>query len=300
MRILISGASGLIGTSLCEHLSQQGHDVVKLVRRAARAPHEISWNPADGEIPHDAMQNVDAVINLAGAGVGDKRWTKRYKREILQSRLDATQTLVKAISTSSTTPKVFLNASAIGFYGDRKAEVVDETSIAGSGFLADVVTAWEAAAMPLQASGVRVALLRTGLVLTPKGGAFAKLLPLFKLGLGGQIGNGQQYWSFISLTDEVRAIEFLLTHPVSGPVNLTAPHPVTNKEATRALAKLLRRPALLPVPAFALRIVIGEFAEDITTGACIKPKVLSDAGFTWLHPSIDLAIKAEVLPPTVE
>jgi uncharacterized protein (TIGR01777 family) len=238
------------------------------------------------------MENVDAVINLSGAGVGDRRWTKKYKNTILQSRLDSTRTLVNAINAATNKPSIFVNASAIGFYGDRGGEKVNENSPIGSGFLADVVQQWEAEATSAQ---TRVAMLRTGLVLTPKGGAFAKLLPLFKLGLGGVIAGGKQYWSFISITDEIRAIDFVLNNDVSGPVNLTAPHPVTNREVTTALAKALHRPALLPVPGFALRIVLGEFSSDITGGAAVIPAKLQNAGFQWLHPTIESAIEAEVL-----
>ena len=292
MRILISGGSGLIGSALIPHLTKQGHSVTYLVRRPARNANEISWNPATGELDSQAMENVDAVINLSGAGVGDRRWTKKYKNTILQSRLDSTRTLVNAINAATNKPSIFINASAIGFYGDRGSEKVNENSPIGIGFLANVVQQWEAEATSAQ---TRVAMLRTGLVLTPKGGAFAKLLPLFKLGLGGVIAGGKQYWSFISITDEIRAIDFVLNNDVSGPVNLTAPHPVTNREVTTALAKALHRPALLPVPGFALRIVLGEFSSDITGGAAVIPAKLQNAGFQWLHPTIESAIEAEVL-----
>ena len=292
MRILISGGSGLIGSALIPHLTKQGHSVTYLVRRPARNANEILWNPATGELDSQAMENIDAVINLSGAGVGDRRWTKKYKNTILQSRLDSTRTLVNAINAATNKPSIFINASAIGFYGDRGSEKVNENSPIGIGFLANVVQQWEAEATSAQ---TRVAMLRTGLVLTPKGGAFAKLLPLFKLGLGGVIAGGKQYWSFISITDEIRAIDFVLNNDVSGPVNLTAPHPVTNREVTTALAKALHRPALLPVPGFALRIVLGEFSSDITGGAAVIPAKLQNAGFQWLHPTIESAIEAEVL-----
>ena len=295
MRILISGGSGLIGSALTPFLESQGHTVISLVRRPVRNEHEISWNPARHEIADNALDGIDAVINLSGAGVGDRRWTKSYKKQILQSRLDATSTLVNAIAKSPHKPQVLLNGSAIGFYGDRGEERVNEDSARGAGFLADVVEQWEAAALKATDAGVRVALLRTGLVLTPKGGAFAKLLPLFKLGLGGTIAGGKQFWSVISLTDEVRAIEFALTHDVHGAVNLTIPHPPTNREVTNSLAKILKRPALLPVPGFALHLVLGEFASDITAGAAVIPQKLSAAGFEWKHPTIDKAIAAEVI-----
>ncbi|MEY4348288.1 MAG: hypothetical protein RIS43_707 [Actinomycetota bacterium] len=298
MRILISGGSGLIGSALTPYLKSQGHTVISLVRRPARNDQEVTWNPARHEIPAHALDNIDAIINLSGAGVGDRRWTKSYKQQILQSRLDATNTLVEAIAQSSAKPRVLLNGSAIGFYGDRGEERVTEDSPRGAGFLADVVEQWEAAAVKASAFGVRVALLRTGLVLTPKGGAFAKLLPLFKLGLGGKIASGKQFWSVISLTDEVRAIEFALTHEIHGAVNLTIPQPPRNSEVTKVLSRLLRRPAFVAVPGFALDIVLGEFASDITTGAAVIPQKLIDAGFTWKHSTVDLAIAAAVLGET--
>lgn len=286
MRILISGASGLIGKALVSHLESDGHDVVKLVRRNPKSLSEVSWNPAKHELDVSKLGNIDAVINLSGAGVGDRRWTNSYKNEILNSRLDATSTLVNAINSMVVKPKVLLNASAIGFYGDRGAAEVDESSTKGTGFLSDVVQAWESAALNLQNSGVRVVLLRTGLVFTHRGGALGKLLPLFKLGLGGKIAGGNQYWSFISITDEVRAIDFLLNSDISGPVNLTAPNPATNAEVTQALGKALKRPTLLAVPGFALKIVLGEFSTEITGGVNVIPTVLHNAGFTWNHPTI--------------
>lgn len=292
MKILISGASGLIGTALSQHLRKNGHEVVTLVRRTARTTSEITWDPSRLSIPDTALDGIDAVINLAGAGVGDRRWTRRYKDIIRNSRVTSTQTIAQAIAHSQHKPQVFINGSAIGIYGNRGDETITEQSSKGAGFLSDVVEDWEAAAA---SSGVRTIFARTGLVFTPKGGALMKLVPLFKLGLGGVIAGGRQYWSFISLTDEVRALEFLLTAPIEGPVNLTAPHPVTNKEFTKTFAKKLHRPALLPVPGFALRLVLGEFSDDITGGAKILPSVLTNAGFTWLHPTIDEAIDAEVL-----
>ncbi|MEY4322532.1 MAG: hypothetical protein RL410_313 [Actinomycetota bacterium] len=295
MRILISGGSGLIGSALTPFLESQGHEVVSLVRRPSRNRAEITWNPARHEIPENALDGIDAIINLSGAGVGDRRWTKSYKQQILQSRLDATNTLVNAINKATHKPKILLNGSAIGFYGDRGEEHVTEESPRGNGFLAEVVEQWEAAALNAASTGVRVALLRTGLVLTPKGGAFAKLLPLFKLGLGGTIAGGKQFWSIISLTDEVRAIEFALSHEIHGPVNLTIPQTSRNREVTKSLAKLLKRPALLPVPGFALHLVLGEFASDITTGAAVVPGKLQSAGFIWKHATVEAAIAAEVL-----
>lgn len=287
MRILISGASGLIGNALVSHLKKDGHDVVKLVRRKSVNDSEITWEPSTHSLDVLKLGNVDAFINLSGAGVGDRRWTDKYKKEILQSRVDATTTIVDAINQMPVKPKVLINASAIGFYGDRGAIEVDETSSKGDGFLADVVEDWESAALKANATGVRVVLLRTGLVFTNRGGALGKLIPLFKLGLGGKIAGGNQYWSFISLEDEVRAISFLLNSDVAGPVNLTAPNPATNSEVTKALGKALKRPTFFAVPGFALHIALGEFATEITGGVKVMPAVLNNAGFTWNHPTID-------------
>jgi uncharacterized protein (TIGR01777 family) len=294
MRILISGASGLIGNALVSYLESDGHEVIRLVRRDSKKHNEVSWNPGKHEIDSTKVGNIDAVINLSGAGVGDRRWTNSYKTEILKSRVDATTTLVNAINSMPIKPKVLLNASAIGFYGDRGASKVDETSAKGAGFLSDVVQAWESAALNLNNTGVRVVLLRTGLVFTHRGGALGKLLPLFKLGLGGVIAGGKQYWSFISIQDEVRAIDFLLNSDISGPVNLTAPNPATNAEVTRALGKALKRPSLLAVPGFALKIVLGEFSTEITGGVNVIPSVLHNAGFTWNHPTIEDVVSTVV------
>lgn len=294
MRILISGASGLIGNALVSHLEADGHEVIKLVRRNSSKPNEVSWNPAKHELDISKIGNVDAVINLSGAGVGDRRWTAKYKNEILTSRVDSTQTLVSAIDAMAIKPKVLLNASAIGLYGDRGAADVDESSTKGTGFLSDVVLAWESAALKARDNGVRVVLLRTGLVFTNRGGALGKLLPLFKLGLGGKIAGGKQYWSFISLEDEIRAIAFLLNSEISGPVNLTAPNPATNAEVTSALGKALSRPTLFAVPGFALNIVLGEFATEITGGVKVLPTVLHNAGFTWNHPTIEDVVSTVV------
>lgn len=295
MKILIAGSSGLIGTALIAHLTSNGHDVHTLVRRAARNGSEVQWNPATGHLDASAVDGYDAVINLAGAGVGDKRWTSAYKQEILQSRVLTTSAIANAIAASTRRPSVLINGSAIGYYGDRGADDIDETSSAANDFLADVVKQWEAAAAPATAAGVRVVFARTGLVVSSRGGAFGKLLPLFKLGLGGVIGSGRQYWPLISMTDEVRALEFLLTHEIAGPVNLTAPQVPTNREVTKSLAAALHRPALLPVPGFALHIVLGEFASGITGGAKVLPRALEAAGFEWKHPNVDAIIRGEVV-----
>lgn len=290
MRIVIAGSSGLIGTNLVNQLRADGHEVLRLVRRPAKATSEISWNPAAGKIDTAALAGVEVIINLAGAGVGDHRWTDKYKAEILDSRTQTTALLAKVAAEIN--PKLLINASAIGFYGDTADRTVDETSPVGSGFLADVVKQWEAATKPAEDAGIRVVKIRTGLVVSSKGGAWGRLLPLFKLGLGGRLGNGKQYWSFISLRDEINAIKFVMENDkISGPVNLTAPNPATNSEVTKAMAKVLRRPALFNVPAFALELVLGEFSQEVLGSARVLPKVLIDNGFVFTDPDIVSAIK---------
>jgi uncharacterized protein (TIGR01777 family) len=281
MRVAISGASGLIGSALSRSLQASGHDVLTLVRRTANSPLEIAWDPERGELDPAALVGIDAIVHLAGAGVGDKRWTATYKRTILESRVNGTRTIARALASRPDTPRVFVCGSAIGFYGETGDRPVDETAPAGDGFLADVVVQWERAAQPAVDAGVRVAFARTGLVAAPGAGAFGKLLPIFKLGAGGKLGSGRQYWSLISLRDQVRALEFLLDHTVTGPVNLTAPEPQTNAAVTKALASALRRPAVIPVPGFALRLVVGEFAGDILGSQRVVPRRLLDAGFNF-------------------
>lgn len=293
MRILISGASGLIGKALVPYLQSQDHEVVTLVRRSAENLHEISWTPGF-ELDLSSYPAFDAVINLSGAGVGDKRWSEAYKAEILQSRLLATDTLVTALSKLPTKPQVLLNASAIGYYGDRKDEDLTEVSQKGVGFLSDVVEEWESHAMRAEAFGTKVTCLRTGLVISRHGGAFGKILPIFKFGLGGWLGSGRQYWSFISMTDEVRAIEYLLHAQLSGPVNLTSPRPLRNREVTKILAEFLRRPALLPVPSIALKLVLGEFSSDILASSKVLPDKLVKSGFVFAHNDLKSALKAEL------
>ncbi len=289
MRVAVTGASGLIGTALVTALREAGHQVQRLVRRPARADDEVTWDPAAGTVDLQALSGVDAVVNLSGAGVADKRWTSAYKRTILDSRVDSTRTIATAMAALSPAPSVLLNASAVGYYGDRGEEVLLEPSSRGDGFLADVVVAWEAAAEPAAEAGIRTVLLRTGLVMSASGGAFGRLVPLFKAGLGGRIGDGRMWWPWITLVDELRAIEFLLHTDVSGPVNLGSPAPVRNAEVTSALGEALHRPTVVPVPGFALRVALGEFASDVTASQRMLPQVLLDAGFDFAHPEIETA-----------
>ena len=292
MRVIISGASGLIGTALGASLRADGHDVVALVRRPA-ADGEIRWDPARGELSADALAGADAVVHLAGAGIGDHRWTDAYRTEILDSRVRSTTLLAERIAECSQRPPVLLSGSAIGFYGASDDRQLDEHSPAGSGFLADVCRQWEAATAPAEAAGVRVVHLRTGIVLTPKGGALKKMLPLFRLGGGGPFGNGRQWQSWISLDDEVGAIRHLISADARGAVNLTAPNPVDGRTFARTLGKVLHRPALLPVPAFGPRLLLGRDLADalLFTGQRVLPRALEASGYEFQHPTLDVALR---------
>jgi hypothetical protein len=293
MKIIISGASGLIGKRLVEQLQQHGHDVVRLVRRAANIG-EIMWDPKAGVLSASALEGADAVIHLSGAGIGDKRWTTSYKREILESRTITTNLLATTIANMNRKPSVFLSGSAIGIYGPRGDEQLNEVSTDGTSFLADVCKQWEDAAKPASDAGIRTVLLRTGIVLTTKGGALKKQLPLFQLGLGGKFGNGKQWQSWISIDDEVGAIEHLLTANVSGAVNLTAPNPVTNAEFTSTLARVVKRPAFLPIPPFAPKAILGgELADALLfTGQRVIPAALNASGYQFVHPTLEVALRA--------
>jgi uncharacterized protein (TIGR01777 family) len=293
MKIFISGASGLIGKRLVEQLQQNGHDVVRLVRRAASTG-EIMWDPKAGVLSASALEGADAVIHLSGAGIGDKRWTSSYKREILESRTTTTNLIATTIANMNRKPSVFLSGSAIGIYGPRGDEQLTEVSTDGTSFLADVCKQWEDAAKPASDAGIRTVLLRTGIVLTTKGGALKKQLPLFQLGLGGKFGNGKQWQSWISIDDEVGAIEHLLTANVSGAVNLTAPNPVTNAEFTSTLARVVKRPAILPIPPFAPKAILGgELADALLfTGQRVIPAALNASGYQFVHPTLEVALRA--------
>jgi len=293
MRIAVTGSTGLIGTALIAHLTTLGHTPVPVVRRAATG-NEISWDPAAGRLDPAALSGVDAVVHLAGAGIGDKRWTPAYKKVLLESRTRSTNLLSEAIAAAEERPKVLLSGSAIGIYGADAQQAFTEDSPSGTGFLADICVDWETCTKMAEAAGVRVAHLRTGIVLSPEGGALKKQLPLFKLGLGGRFGNGRQWQSWISITDEVAAITHLLTSDVEGPVNLTAPNPVTNAEFTSTLAKVLKRPALLPIPSFGPKLLLGsELANNLLfTGQKVLPSRLSADGFSFSHPDLETALRA--------
>ena len=283
MKIAVTGSSGLIGTALVTALHAAGHDVVRLVRRPARRPDEVTWDPGAGTVDVDGLAGVQAAVNLAGAGVGDHRWNDAYKQTVLQSRVDSTRTLAKALAALDPLPQVLVSGSAVGFYGDRGDEPLTEASGPGVGFLAEVCLAWEDAATTASDAGIRVALARTGLVLSPEGGALGRLLPLARLGLAGPLGSGRQWWPWITLDDEVRALMFLLEQDVDGPVNLSAPQPARNLELTRAIGAALHRPTLIPAPGFGLRIVLGEFAGEVLASQRMLPARLLEAGFAFHH-----------------
>jgi uncharacterized protein (TIGR01777 family) len=296
MQVVVSGASGLIGTALRKALAADGHTVIQLVRTATSQDNQSTWDPSNGVIDASVVNDADAVINLAGVNIGDKKWSDAQRQAILSSRVDSTSLLADTIAAATNKPKVFINGSAIGIYGNRGDETLDETSPRGDGFLADVVHAWEAATQPAQDAGIRTVLARTGIVLDKSHGALAKQLPLFRFGLGGRFGNGKQWQSWISLVDEVRALMFLMTANVSGPVNLTAPNPVTSAEFAKTLGRVLKRPTLLPIPGFGPKILYGsDLVEELLLASTrVTPRVLIDAGFNFSHPTLTEALTAEL------
>jgi len=293
MRVVVAGASGLIGAALVSHLESAGHQVVRLVRDpGSRAEDARFWSPATGEIDDDAFDGVDGVVNLAGAGIGDRRWSERRKRELRQSRVAATELLVEAMGAAAAPPAVLVAGSAVGVYGDRGDEVLDEQSGPGTGFLAALAADWEAAATEAQGSDIRVAVARTGLVVAKNAPFLTRMLPLFKVGLGGPLGNGRQWWPWIAVGDQVRALAFLLESDISGPVNLCAPNPATNREFTRALGSVLRRPAVLKVPRFGPRLLLGKELADglLFSSTRALPEALSVAGFEFHHRDLQPAL----------
>jgi len=289
LTIAISGSSGLIGTALTTRLRADGHTVMPMVRTTAREG-EIHYDPRAGQLDPEHLIGVDAIVHLAGAGIGDRRWTAAYRREILESRTLSTSLIARSMAevVNRGGPRTLLSGSAIGFYGATDDQELNERSDAGDGFLADVCREWEAATSPADDAGIRVAHLRTGIVLSPAGGALKKLLPLFRFGLGGRMGSGRQWQSWISIDDQVGAIAFLLTADISGPVNLTAPTPVTNSEFTKVLAEALSRPALLPIPSFGPRLLLGRALADalLFTGQRVLPDRLTEAGFSFEHSTL--------------
>jgi hypothetical protein len=296
MRVAVTGSSGLIGTALAEALGQDGHEVIPLVRRPP-GPGEIRWDPqaADGGLAPGALDGVDAVVHLAGAPIAGGRWTAARKQKLRSSRVQSTQALVTAIAAAKNPPQVLLSGSAVGWYGDTGDRAVDETAPAGTGFLASLVRDWESAARPARDAGVRVVNLRSGVVLSRRGGMLGLLAPVFRAGLGARMGSGRQFISWISLTDHIAAVRFLLGQAgIDGPVNLTAPAPVTNAVFTAALARALHRPALLWVPAPALQLGAGEMSSELLGSSRVLPRRLTEAGFAFRYPAIAAALAAEL------
>jgi uncharacterized protein len=300
-KVLLSGASGMLGSALQRTLAVRNQPVLQLVRRPVASRGQLQWSSA---VANPALlENLSAAIHLSGANVAAHRWTAGWKREMTESRVQSTHAIATALSQLNHPPKALLVASAIGFYGNRGDEMLDESSGPGSGFLADLCQQWEAAAQPAVDAGIRVVHLRFGVVLGTRvgsnPGALARMVPIFRLGLGGPLGSGRQWMSWIALTDVLDAILFILESPtLTGPVNLTSPYPVTNADFTRALAAAVHRPAILPVPAFALRLALGEMArEALLASARVSPSKLTDAGFPFTYPAIDQAIAAGLAPP---
>ncbi|NBE83874.1 TIGR01777 family oxidoreductase [Micromonospora rubida] len=295
MRILMAGASGFLGTRLVDRLKADGHQITRLVRRPARTPDERRWNPSGAQLDPAVVADADAVVNLAGAGVGDKRWNDAYRRLIRSSRVDTTTTLAITIAGMPTAdrPAVLLNASAVGWYGNTGDRVVEEDAPAGEGYLADVCRVWEAATRPAEDAGVRVIRLRTGLPLHRDGGLLKPQLLPFKLGVAGRLGSGRQWLPWISMADWLDAVRFLLDRDdVAGPVNGVGPAPVTNAEFTKELARQLHRPAIVPIPALALKVVLGGFAHEALTSTRVLPGVLTGSGFTYRQPDLPTALHA--------
>lgn len=291
MRVVVAGSSGFLGTALVERLREAGHEVVRLVRRDATGPDEVRWSPNTEPLDPSVLDGTDAVVNLAGTGVGEHRWNDAYKALIRTSRVNPTEALANAIGAAEQPPAVLLNASAVGYYGDTGDREVDESAPPGHGYFPDVCQAWEAATAPAEAAGIRVAHLRTGLVLGPGAGLLKPMLPLFRFGLGGPMGNGRQWMPCVSLLDWAQAAEFLLTADVTGAVNLTGPVPVRNKDFAGTLGRVLRRPAILPVPGFALRLVLGEFGREALASQRVLPAVLTGAGYRFTHPDLESALR---------
>lgn len=290
-RVAITGGSGLIGGALSAHLSSRGDEVLHLVRRTARTAAEISWNPAQRRLDPAGLEDVDAVVHLAGAGVADHRWSAAQKQAILASRADGTAAVARAVAAHGSRIRL-VSGSAVGYYGsDRGEEILTEESSNGTGFLAEVVRAWEDATAPARDAGASVAMSRTGLVMTPRGGAFEPLLRLGRWGLAGPLGSGRQYWPWITLEDTVRALAHLVDRAdVTGPVNVVGPEPLPQREIVRELGSQLGRPSLLPAPGFAVRAVIGEFAGEVLGSQRVVPAVLERTGFRYEHATLAAAV----------
>jgi uncharacterized protein (TIGR01777 family) len=292
LRIAMTGASGLIGSQLAAFLTTGGHEVLRFVRGRKARDGEIAWNPASGRIDHEALEGLDAVVHLAGENIAQGRWTEARKAEIVASRVNGTKLVAEALAVLRTPPQVFLSASAIGYYGDRGAERLDENASGGSGFLADVARRWEEATEPAQSAGIRTVTMRFGIILTSRGGAVGKMLLPFKLGAGGPIGEGRQGFSWIALDDAIYAIHHIIRDvTLRGPVNVVAPEPLPQREFASALGRSLHRPAVLPLPAAAVRALFGQMGEEmLLAGQFVLPQALLRSGFRWAAPRLDEAL----------
>lgn len=292
MRIAVTGASGLIGSALVPHLRSVGHDVIRVVRGPAGAADEVTWDPQAGTIDLVGLEGTDAVVNLSGANVGDRRWTEDFKRVIRDSRVDSTRTIATAMTMLDPMPRVLVSGSAMGYYGETGDRVVDESDPPGTGFFPDVVRAWEHAADPAREHGIRVVHPRSGLVVSRHGGAWGRMIPMFRYGIGGKLGSGRQYWSWISLRDEVCALQFLIEQEhLHGGVNLTSPKSTTNAEVAAVMGRVMKRPSIMPAPAFAIRAVLGDFSSEVLSSMRVAPTVLCNAGFVFQDPTIEAAIR---------
>jgi uncharacterized protein len=297
MRVAITGSTGLIGSALTRSLLLDGHQVLRLTRGGTTTFTDGSetarWDPKAGTVQPGALEGAEAVVHLAGAGIGDKRWSDAYKKELRDSRVLSTQTIARAVAALDVKPRVLVSSSAVGYYGDTGDRVIEENTPAGTDFLAGLCVEWEDAAAPAAQAGIRVVYPRTGLVVSAKGGAWGRLFPLFRLGLGGRLGSGGQYWPFIALADHIAALRFAIDNEdVVGPLNFSAPEPLTNREITKAMGRALHRPTIASVPEFALKIVIGEFASGITGSCRAVPAGLLKAGFTFQYPTIEQSLDA--------
>lgn len=296
MRLLISGATGFIGAALVPHLVSAGHEVWRLVRRVPERPNDIRWDPARGSLDPASLEGFDGVVHLSGEGIADERWTPARKQRLWSSRIESTRLLSETLARLDRRPRVLVSMSAVGYYGDRGDEELTEASAEGRGFLTRLARAWEQAAEPAQRGGIRVVHPRMGIVLGAHGGALAKMLTPFQLGIGGPIGNGRAWWSWIALEDVSAGIDFVLqSDRVAGPVNFTAPNPVRNSDFARVLGAALGRPSFMPVPAFVLRALFGEMAnEAMMSSARVMPAALLAAGYTFRHAQLESALAAAV------
>lgn len=298
MLVALTGSTGLIGSALAPALREAGHEVRALVRREPSAPEEVGWDPESGSLDPGALEGVEAIVHLAGENIG-KRWSRATRQRVLDSRVQGTRLLAETAAQLERPPSVLVCASAVGYYGNRGDEVLTERSPRGSGFLADVVDAWEQAAEPARAAGIRTVHLRQGIVLSRHGGALAKLVLPFRLGLGGRVGSGRQWWSWVGLDDTVAAYLFALDHPLTGPVNVVAPDVVTNREFVKALGRALRRPAVLPLPGLAVKAMFGRMGEEMLLGGQrALPAALTEAGFSFGRPDLDAALEHALRAPS--